>query len=106
MPDVGLVVLTKCVFFIHRLPSPSSDFIDNLWRHLTSLGLLCLTAAVSFGRIYLHYHTLHQVVWGLVLGLCFGIVWFLIVHNLLTQIFPVITSWYVNYVDGSSSLFH
>ncbi|CAB4026292.1 Dolichyldiphosphatase 1 [Paramuricea clavata] len=88
---------TYTLFFVYvRLPSPSSEFIDNLWRHLTSLGLLCLTAAVSFGRVYLHYHTLHQVLWGLALGLCFGIVWFLIVHNLLTQLFPVITSWKIS----------
>lgn len=88
---------TYSLLFIYgRLPSQSADFLDNLWRHLTSLGLLCLTVAVAFSRIYLRYHSYPQVIWGLILGMCFGIIWFLITHHLLTQLFPMVTSWKVS----------
>ncbi|XP_046845495.1 dolichyldiphosphatase 1-like [Xenia sp. Carnegie-2017] len=51
---------------------------------------------VSYGRIYLHYHTTSQVLCGIVLGLSCGIVWFLVVHHVLTEWFPVITSWKIS----------
>lgn len=54
------------------------------------------TALVCYGRIYLQYHTMSQVFWGSLVGCFTGILWFMIVHFLLTPFFPIVVSWWVS----------
>jgi membrane-associated phospholipid phosphatase len=55
------------------------------------------TALVCYGRVYLQYHTVSQVVYGSLVGIFTGIAWFLVVHLLLTPFFPIIVSWWVHH---------
>jgi dolichyldiphosphatase len=60
-------------------------------------ALLVVTALVCYGRLYLMYHTLSQVVVGSIIGLVTGLVWFVFVHSLLTPyVFPKIVSWRIS----------
>lgn len=56
----------------------------------------CWTVAVlvCFGRIYLQYHSLSQVLIGSVIGFLTGCTWFAFTHLLLAPKFPWIVSWY------------
>ena len=43
-------------------------------------------------RLYLHYHSLEQVVIGLIFGIFFGAVWFYVVDNVCTPLFQEIAN--------------
>ena len=43
-------------------------------------------------RLYLHYHTVEQVLVGLVIGVVNGAIWFYIVENFFTYIFQDIVN--------------
>ena len=79
------------LFVAFRLHHQNNCF-GILWR--STWCLLCFGAAilVSYGRIYLHYHTWSQVNWGATTGSAFALVWFLMVHFLFTPCFPWIVS--------------
>ena len=47
----------------------------------------------SFCRIYLRYHTLHQVCYGFLLGSAIGVAWFMFTQTVFTPLFPTITTW-------------
>ena len=66
--------------------------LQNLWKATFSLLCFGLSGLVSYGRIYLHYHTWSQVIWGILIGAMFALIWFVIVHFLMTPCFPWITS--------------
>lgn len=69
------------------------DLIDNLWRHMLAVGVVLAAISVGFSRIYLRYHTLHQVGYGFLLGCLLGVGWFIFTQTVLTPIFPTITTW-------------
>ncbi|CAH3023421.1 unnamed protein product [Porites evermanni] len=69
------------------------DLIENLWRHLVAVGVVLAAVAVGFSRIYLRYHTLHQVCYGFLLGSAIGVAWFMFTQTVLTPLFPTITTW-------------
>ena len=60
--------------------------------------LFCLVLAflVAYGRIYLHYHTWAQVIVGSTIGTITGLLWFLIVHCVLTPCFPKMAAWQIS----------
>ena len=47
---------------------------------------------MSYGRVYLGYHTVDQVVAGSVIGAATAILWFVITQKLLTPWFPWLCS--------------
>uniref|UniRef100_A0A1B0CT93 Dolichyldiphosphatase 1 n=1 Tax=Lutzomyia longipalpis TaxID=7200 RepID=A0A1B0CT93_LUTLO len=51
---------------------------------------------VSFGRIYLQYHTTAQVYVGALVGICTGAIWFTVIHFFLTPYFPRIVTWKIS----------
>ena len=46
-------------------------------------------------RIYLSYHTMSQIVCGVGGGCVMAVLWFLLVHLVLTPFFPHICAWLV-----------
>ena len=56
------------------------------------LYLLSILLVVSYGRVYLGYHTVDQVVAGSVIGCATAILWFGITQKLLTPWFPWLCS--------------
>lgn len=83
-------VSTYMVLFVFiRLKHQESLILKSLWCALC----VSVSSLVAYGRIYLHYHTVSQVAWGIVAGSTLAAIWFIIVHFLLTPCFPTITSW-------------
>ncbi|XP_057290553.1 dolichyldiphosphatase 1-like isoform X1 [Hydractinia symbiolongicarpus] len=67
-------------------------FMDNIRQHLIAFSSVGASVIVCYSRIYLHYHTLEQVIVGIVVGLVNGAVWFYIVETLFTPIFQDIVN--------------
>ncbi|XP_014228490.1 dolichyldiphosphatase 1-like [Trichogramma pretiosum] len=69
---------------------------ERFWRLLTMGICIGFAILVTYSRIYLQYHSTSQVLWGTVIGSVLGIIWFVIVHLVLTPFFPVIVSWKIS----------
>lgn len=70
--------------------------MERLVRLLVLVVCSTATCLVCFGRIYLQYHTLGQVMVGAVVGLLVGTFWFSLTHWFLTPLFPMVVSWKVS----------
>ncbi|CAK1603312.1 unnamed protein product [Parnassius mnemosyne] len=80
-------------FFIIRLHHINNNsIISALWRVIIVGSCLTLAVLVSIGRVYLHYHTTSQVVVGGIVGFIFATIWFIVVHRVLTPLFPQLVS--------------
>ncbi|CAO1443990.1 unnamed protein product [Diamesa hyperborea] len=82
------------LFCIKRLHQNS--LVEKLIRVLVISTCIISTALICYGRIYLLYHTLSQVIVGALLGLAFGGFWFTLVHVFLTPLFPKIVAWRIS----------
>ncbi|XP_040081289.1 dolichyldiphosphatase 1 isoform X1 [Oryx dammah] len=71
----------------------NARFLDLLWRHVLSLGLLTVAFLVSYSRVYLLYHTWGQVLYGGVAGGLMAVAWFVFTQEVLTPLFPRIAAW-------------
>ena len=78
-------------FVVYRLHHQSSC-LQILWKSSWCMICFGVSGLVSYGRIYLHYHTWSQVNWGVLIGSTFALIWFVIVHFLFTPCFPWIIS--------------
>jgi len=67
--------------YIRLKPHESEKFIIR--KHVIAFSSLLAAVLVSISRIYLHYHTLEQVVIGSLIGVIGGIAWFCIVGSFL-----------------------
>ncbi len=74
-------------------------FLTFRLRHTSKLARLAagssgvtLAAVVSYGRVYLTYHTWNQVYWGAAIGIGCSIAWFLLTQFVLTPMFPWLVS--------------
>ncbi|KPJ11756.1 Dolichyldiphosphatase 1 [Papilio machaon] len=80
-------------FFVIRLHHINNNsIISALWRVIIVGGCFMLAVLVSIGRVYLHYHTVSQVVVGGIVGFVFATTWFIVVHRILTPLFPQLVS--------------
>ncbi|XP_068621136.1 dolichyldiphosphatase 1-like isoform X2 [Battus philenor] len=80
-------------FFVIRLHHINNNsIISALWRVIIVGSCFILAILVSVGRVYLHYHTTSQVVVGGIVGFLFATIWFIIVHRILTPLFPQMVS--------------
>ncbi|KAM9069975.1 dolichyldiphosphatase 1 isoform 3-T4 [Sarcophilus harrisii] len=71
----------------------NARFLDLLWRHVLSLGLVTVAFLVSYSRVYLLYHTWSQVLYGGVAGSVMAVAWFAFTQEILTPLFPRIAAW-------------
>jgi dolichyldiphosphatase len=62
---------------------------DVTCRVIAALVAIMVACFVCYSRIYLVYHSWPQVVCGSILGSVLAAIWFLIVHVLLTPLFPL-----------------
>ncbi|XP_053694663.1 dolichyldiphosphatase 1-like [Sabethes cyaneus] len=69
---------------------------ERLVRLLVLAVCWAVTFLVCFGRVYLQYHSLQQVLVGALVGMIVGTLWFLLTHCFLTPYFPVVVSWRVS----------
>lgn len=76
-------------FFVHVRCQGGKSLVHNVWKCLVSLLSLFVGMSVSYGRIYLGYHTHNQVLWGGIFGSSLAFAWFMIVHFVLTPLFPM-----------------
>ncbi|XP_015111599.1 dolichyldiphosphatase 1 [Diachasma alloeum] len=82
------------VFVCIRMHHNSNSTVsEKLWRWAIIGGCLSMASLVTYSRIYLHYHTISQILWGMMIGITMGIVWFSITHLVFTPYFPVIVTW-------------
>lgn len=68
------------------------NFTDNIRQHFISLSSVAVALIVCYSRLYLHYHTVEQVLTGLVVGVISGVVWFYVVEYLFTPHFQTISN--------------
>lgn len=82
-------------WFLFRLHHNSP--VEKVLRAIAMSILGFVTVFVCIGRVYLLYHTISQVIVGAIIGTSFGLLWFLLVHVILTPyIFPRIVSWKIS----------
>lgn len=74
----------------------SSAFQDRVAKVATAVILVVLGVLVCYSRVYLHYHTELQVACGVTLGVCVGVAWYLVTHNLLKPMFGSIENWQIS----------
>uniref|UniRef100_T1IY84 Dolichyldiphosphatase n=1 Tax=Strigamia maritima TaxID=126957 RepID=T1IY84_STRMM len=81
-------------FMLIRLHQISnSSFMDNAWKYFVTLCVFWSALTVSYGRVYLQYHTWTQVVSGALLGGVLGCLWFAVMQLILTPLFPMVALW-------------
>jgi len=77
---MGFLAVYLTLFSYLRLkPHESENFIIR--KHIIAFSSISAAVLTSVSRMYLHYHTLEQVVIGLVIGCVSGILWFCIVFS-------------------------
>lgn len=81
------------LFLIFRLHHISESLVDMVGKVAVGLGLLLAACLVSYSRIYLLYHSWSQVLCGALVGGTLGAAWFIVVHIILTPMFPIVASW-------------
>lgn len=88
-------VLLFILIRLHHMNNNNAR-MERLVRLLVLVVCSAATFLVCFGRIYLQYHTLGQVMVGVVVGLVVGTLWFSLTHWFLTPLFPMVVSWRVS----------
>jgi len=58
--------------FRHRFATTGTWMLDCMWKATVYSGVILWSALVATSRYYLSYHTVPQVLWGLVIGVAFG----------------------------------
>lgn len=74
----------------------NSTALERFWRITIMAGCAFTALLVTYSRVYLLYHSNSQVLCGALLGIFLGVIWFAIMHVLLTPVFPVIVSWRIS----------
>jgi dolichyldiphosphatase len=61
------------LYFRHRFTSSGTVILDLAWRMLLYLSLIAWAGLVAYSRFHLMYHTPHQILWGLGIGILLGV---------------------------------
>ncbi|XP_052091335.1 dolichyldiphosphatase 1-like [Mytilus californianus] len=83
---------TYMVFFLFIRVYRNSNWVDDLWKYITSIGCFFVSSLVLYSRVYLGYHTFFQVSCGALMGVFLGAVWFGVVQIILTPLFPTLAA--------------
>jgi len=81
------------LFAFVRLHNQYESRMDIIWKYAVSIGSVAVALIVSYSRIYLRYHTVEQVFYGLLVGFILGISWFIFTQRVLSPSFDIIVSW-------------
>ncbi|XP_012215670.2 dolichyldiphosphatase 1-like [Linepithema humile] len=84
---------TYVTFFIYFRLNYSCTIFERFCRIIVALGCIIAAVLVTYGRVYLLYHSNTQVFCGALIGVALGIIWFFITHTILTPFFPIVVSW-------------
>lgn len=82
------------LYRLHMSNNPQSS-IERAGRFLVLAACWSMTVLVCLSRTYLQYHTWGQVIVGSIIGSITGFSWFLLIHLIVTPLFPTIASWFV-----------
>ncbi|XP_019852040.1 PREDICTED: dolichyldiphosphatase 1-like [Amphimedon queenslandica] len=74
----------------------SEDIKDLLYKVIVSVGAWGGAILCAISRVYLGYHTISQTIYGNLVGVLSALIWFSIVHFLVTPYFPKIYYWRLN----------
>ncbi|XP_012259735.1 dolichyldiphosphatase 1-like [Athalia rosae] len=82
--------------FVRLHHNNNSTVSERFWRIIIIASCMAIATLVAFSRIYLQYHSVSQVICGVLIGILVGIIWFLVTHLVLTPFFPTIVSWRIS----------
>ncbi|KAG9313107.1 hypothetical protein JVU11DRAFT_6557 [Chiua virens] len=71
------------MYFRHQFASCGNALLDQVFRSIVYFGIVAWVVLVAYSRLNLLYHTPHQVIWGVGIGVSLGIV-----HYVLTELLP------------------
>ncbi|XP_062515036.1 dolichyldiphosphatase 1-like [Corticium candelabrum] len=84
------------ILFIYIRIISQDRWQQMLWKCCLSLTVASAAVLVACSRVYLQYHTVPQVVYGLLIGVLIGTSWFVITHRYMTPLFAIIASWQIS----------
>lgn len=87
------IILFICIRLHHN---NNSSISERFWRIAIIAACIVVAVLVTYSRVYLLYHTISQVICGALVGIILGAIWFIIIHVVLTPIFPIIVSWRIS----------
>ena len=87
------VAAYQCLFVLFRLSHKGGSLLEWLWKVTWCAGNLAVAVTVIYGRVYLYYHTVEQVVYGAAFGSLCAVAWFAVTHWVLSPaFFPYLAS--------------
>ena len=90
---MAYVAAYQCLFVLLRLSHKGGSLLEWLWKFTWCAGNIAVALAVIFGRVYLYYHTVEQVVYGAAFGSLYALAWFALTHWVLSPaLFPYLAS--------------
>jgi len=90
---MGFFAIYMTLFAYIRLKMHISEqFMDNIRQHLMAFTSIGAALFVIISRIYLRYHTVEQVIVGLVIGVLSGVSWFFVVERFISNLFQRIVN--------------
>ncbi|KAG5674014.1 hypothetical protein PVAND_004007 [Polypedilum vanderplanki] len=91
-----LFFTTYSILFLFKRLHQNS-LVERIFRGIIVILMIIVTALICYGRLYLMYHTLSQVIVGAIIGFMTALIWFVFVHSILTPyVFPKIVSWRIS----------
>ncbi|GLV37842.1 hypothetical protein CBL_06456 [Carabus blaptoides fortunei] len=82
--------------FIRLYHLNNNTIIENVSKLLIISTCLIAAILVCISRIYLQYHTITQVLAGIIVGILFATVWFALTYLVFTPLFPQIVAWKIS----------
>jgi len=74
----------------------NNTIIENMTKIIIISSSVLMAVVVCFGRIYLQYHTVAQVLCGAFVGALLATLWFILTCIVFTPLFPIIVSWKIS----------
>lgn len=84
------------VLFVTLRLHHQHKLLETVTKSAVCLGYVSMAATVSYGRIYLHYHTPAQVYWGAAIGGGMAVLWFALTQCIFTPVFSWLASTWVS----------
>jgi len=81
-------------FRLHHMNN--NTIIENISKFLIISSSMVVAVLVCVSRIYLQYHSISQVLWGIVVGFLFATFWFALTSLVFTPLFPQVVTWRIS----------